>query len=179
VTRVLAWVGGVLTVVAVGTGAYVAYRYRPDATGFVLGMQRLHAISSIALALVIVVGLAALVWERRPDRRHGIPAFVVTAVIAVVLVVEIRLGWSLAWDQVVMSEVIGGATLRRVQGVLLRDLPIEALRVDAVEHGVDGFRRRVWAHLLVLPVIAGLGIAFVVVWTRRFANPGARPSRDD
>ena len=40
--RLLAWVGGVLAAVAVATGVYVTVRYRPDASGFRLGVQRLH-----------------------------------------------------------------------------------------------------------------------------------------
>lgn len=177
VIKALAWVGGILAAVAIGTGVYVAFRYRPDASGVALGMQRLHALSSIVLALVTVVGLAAFVWERRPDRRHGLPAFGVVLVVALALVVETRTGWRLAWNQVVMSEVIGGDTLDRARGVFLRDLPVEAFGVDGVRSGADDFRRTVWLHLAVLPVLIGVGIGFVVVWTRRFARPEARPPR--
>ena len=177
VTKVLAWVGGVLAAVVIATGVYVTVRYRPDASGFALGVQRLHAFASIVLAVVVVVGLAALVWERRPDRRHGLPAFAVVAVLAVVLWVEARLGWGLAWNQVRMYAVIGGETLHRVRGVLLRDLPVEHLIVGTTEYSVGAFRRRVWAHAVILPVLIGAGVGFVVLWTRRFANPGARPPR--
>lgn len=175
--RILAWVGGVLAAVVIATGVHVTFRYRPDASGFTLGVQRLHAFASIAFAVVVLVGLAALVWERRPDRRHGLPAFAVVAVVAIAFVIEARLGWDLAWNQVRMYAVIGGETLHRVRGVLLRDLPVEHVVVDTTWHGVGAFRRRVWAHAVVLPVLIGAGIGFVVVWTRRFANPGARPPR--
>lgn len=176
--RALAWVGGVLAVVAIATGVYAAFRYRPDATGFGLGMQRLHALSSIAFAVVVVIGLAAFVWERRPDRRHGLPAFAAIAVIGLVLVVQTVIGGRIAWDQVALWAVVGPDSLHHVRGVFLRDLPLKFVITDATELGVGSFRRHVWVHLVVLPVLVGLGVGSVVVWTRRFARPEARPVRE-
>ena len=168
-----------LAAVVIATGVYVSFRYRPDASGFDLGMQRLHAISSIALAFV-VGGRASRPssGSADPTAVTACPAFGVVVVIALVLIVETRLGWRLAWDQVVMSEVIGGDTLDRVRGVFLRGPPRGGVRSwTGPSLGVDDFRRTVWLHLAVLPVLSAVGIGFVVVWTRRFARPEARPPR--
>lgn len=172
-TRALAWTAGVLTAVVVVTGVYVTFRYRPDATGFRLGMQRLHGLAGVALAVVVVVGLAAYVWERRPDRRYGLPAFVVVAVMAVGFVVTAGLGQDLAWDQVALRAVVFGE-LGRFQGVVLDDLPLQFLIVGRDEVSVDDFRRTAWLHLLVLPALLALGTAAVFGWTRRHARPEAR-----
>lgn len=169
-TRALAWGAAVLAVVATATGVAAAFRYRPDATGFALGVQRLHAFAGIALAAVLVVTLAVLVWERRPDRRHGLPAFGVVAAAGVLLVVEVWTGWRIAWDQVALSAVTPGLDVR---GVFLRDLPLRFVIVDGREVGVTDFRRSVWLHLLVLPVLVAAASAFVVWWMRR---TGRRPA---
>lgn len=174
-TRLLAWVAGVLSLVVVGTGLWATFRYRPDATGVGLGLQRLHALAGIALAAVLVLGLAALVWERRPDRRHGLPAFVVVAVLAVVLVLTVVGGRRLAWDQLVLGAVPDD--LDAARGVLLGDVALRFVVSDAREIAADDFRRQVWLHVLVLPVVTVLGAGFVVWWTRRHARPEARPTR--
>lgn len=176
-TKVLAWTVGVLAVVAVATGVYASFRYRPDATGFGLGVQRLHAWSAVALAVVLVVGLATFVWARRPDRRHGLPAFALVALLAVVLAVETSIGWALAWDQVALWAVT--PAFSGIEGVWLGGHPVRFLIVDAAEVGVDEYRRTVWTHVVVLPVVVVLGAGLVVWWVARFARPGARPPTGD
>jgi len=149
-----------------GTGVYATFRYRPDATGVGLGLQRLHAIAGIALAVVVVLGLAAFVWERRPDRRHGLPAFVVVAVIGALLVIEVVIGWRIAWDQLALWAFTEG-DLDRYRGVLLRGLPLKFVVSDARIIDPTDFRRMAWLHALVLPVLVAVGAGFVLWWTRR------------
>jgi len=180
VIKVLAWIGAVLAAVVVATGVYGAFRYRPEASGLTLVVQRLHAVSAVVLAVVTVVGGAALVWERRPDRRHGLPAFAVIGVVALLLAAAVWSGWRIAWDQLALWAVTPpAATGGGTRGVFLHGVPVKVVLVDGVEVGATAFRRTVWAHVVVLPVLVGVGIAFVVVWTRRFARPEARPPRDD
>jgi hypothetical protein len=171
VTRVVAGVVAVLAALTVATGVYLSFRYRPDAHGTGRAMQPLHAVSAVLLAIVLVVGLAAFVWERRPDRRHGLPAFVGIGLLALVLVVETRLGSRLAWD---LAPGAVTASEHGIAGVWLDHLPVEFLLVGAAEVGVADFRRRVWLHVAVLPAVVALGAGLVVWWVRRFGRPEAR-----
>ena len=169
-TKGLAWAAGVLAVVVVGSGVYTTFRYRPDATGIRLGIQRLHGLAGIALAVVVVVGLAAFIWERLPARKHGLPAFGVVVVVGVLLGVEVALGWRVAWDQLALSAV--PVDLDDARGILLRDLDVTFVLVGTREVSLDDFRRLVWLHVLVLPVLVAAGAGFVLWWTRRFAARG-------
>lgn len=171
-TRIVAWAAAVLAAVTATTGVYLSFRYRPDARGVAGAVPALHAVSAALLAIVLVTGLAAFVWERRPDRRHGLPAFAAIGLLAVVLVVEIRLGSRLAWDQLALAAVT--ASTRGIAGVWLDHLPLKFLLVGGAEVGVADFRRRVWLHVAVLPAVVAVGTGLVAWWVRRFARPGAR-----
>ncbi len=162
-TRLLAWIAAGLAAVVVVTGVYGAFRYRPDASGFGLASQWVHAVAGYGLAVVVVLGLVVVIWERRPDRRHGLPAFAVVAVLAVLLVVEARIGRRIVWDQAALWAVTVGSAIR---GVILRDMAVKFLIVDGQEVGWGEFRRLVWLHLLVLPVLVAAGAGFVVWWVR-------------
>jgi len=164
VTRLLAWIAAALAAVVVATGAYSAFRYRPDASGVARAVHRVHAVAGWALGVVLVLGLAAVIWERRPDRCHGLPAFAVIGVLAVLLVVEVRIGRRIAWDQLALSAVTTGTGIR---GVVLHDVAVKYVIVGGREVGWGEFRRHVWLHLLVLPTLIAGGAGFVVWWVRR------------
>jgi len=105
-----------------------------------------------------------VIWERRPDRRHGLPAFAVVAVIAVLLVIEVAIGSAIKWDQVALWAVTVGSGIR---GVILRDVAVKFVIVDGQELGWGEFRRLVWLHLLVLPAVVAGAAGFVIWWVRR------------
>jgi hypothetical protein len=164
VTRLLAWIAAALAAVVVATGVYGAFRYRPNASGLALATQRVHPVAGFALAGVVVLGLVVVIWERRPDRRHGLPAFAGVAVIGVLLVIEVVIGSAIKWDQVALWAVTVGSGIR---GVVLRDVAVKFVIVDGRELGWGEFRRLVWLHLLVLPGLIAAGAGFVVWWVRR------------
>lgn len=174
----MAAVAAGLAALVVGTGIWLSFRYRPDATGLASTVPAVHAIASVALAVVTVIGLAAFVWERRPDRRHGLPAFAVVAAVGLVLVVEYAIGSGLAWDQLALWAVTPATATGAIRGVWLDGIGVKFVIVGTSELGTDELRRMVWLHLVVFPVLVGLGIGFVVGWTRHFARPEKRPARD-
>jgi len=157
--RWIAWIGAVALVVLVVSGAYVTFRYRPDARGGDLGMVRLHKWSSyvvgpagIALMLLIVPVRVLRVW-------------LLTAAFFVFFVLAAVSGARLVWDQVGLFAVTTGHDVR---GVFF--LPHAALfvRVNGHEYSWEHHRNVFWLHAVVLPAVMAATFVGLVLWARRF-----------
>jgi hypothetical protein len=162
VRRLLAALTAAFVVVA-ATGVHQAFRYRPDGSQW---WSDVHRWSSIVLVLALLATL--FVWLReRPALRRGAVQVVALAVAAVAVVAGYLTGTAIHWDQLALGTVSVGADVRGVfEG------GVEFVVADGQVLGVDTFRRSVWAHVVVLPVVFAVALAVVWYLSRR-ASLGA------
>jgi hypothetical protein len=81
-------------------------------------------------------------------------------------------GPTIHWDQLAFSEVSVGSD---INGVFDTDALVFVL-ADGQEHTAETFRRTVWAHVVVLPVVFAGSLAVVWYLSRRLR---AQRARDD
>ena len=163
--RWLAWISGVALVVVVATGGYAMFRYRPDATGTTLAVQRMHAWFGYVLgaAAVTIIALVVPTWARRL-------VAVAVAVFVALFVFTVALGARLQWDQVALWAVTAGA---HVRGVLFRDLAVKFVLVNGHEYSRGEFRGTLWLHAAFVPAAMAGVLAVAMVWSRRLRRQSA------
>jgi Domain of unknown function (DUF4405) len=174
----------VATLIAFGvvavTGLVLSFRYLPegaeDDTTLSDVLGPIHEVSAY-VTLLLVVLLAASALARVVQGTWQPIALVVggIAIALIGLVVGIVRGARLAWDQLALWAV----TAEAPRGVWLSDTVRFVVR-DSVEVGVGDYRRDVWIHVVVAPLLAVVGIATVVlaIRSRRDPAPSDPPQSD-
>ena len=138
-------------VVLVATGVYQAFRYLPGPQPFVATVHRWSAYLLLALLLATAVAHAT----RAAGARASSSVNIVLAAIAVATVAAIVTGPMLQWDQLALWAVTVGN--EHIDGVFLSDSVKYILR-GSQELGVSEFRRDVWLHVLVFPLVVAGGL---------------------
>jgi len=165
-------------VVLVGTGVYQAFRYHPREDSSVSTVHRWSAYLLVALLLATAVVHA---MRARPSLGKQASAWstanLALAVVAVAAVAGIVTGPMLQWDQLALSAV---TVDKHIDGVLWSENVKYILR-GSQELGLSEFRRDVWLHILVFPLIAagGLGVLWYNLTRGRSAADAAEPDEPD
>jgi hypothetical protein len=156
--RWLAWIGGIALVVVLATGAYVTFRYRPDANGTTRAMVRIHKWSSYTLGFAALCTMLVLV------PRRALRVVVPIAFFVVLWSLCGRWGTKLAWDQVALAAVTTG---RGVEGIFVRHDAVKFVLVDGHEYSWEHFRTFFWLHAVVFPLAIAATFVWAILWSRR------------
>ena len=141
------------------TGLYQAFRFRPDGSQW---WSDVHRWSSIVLVLLLLAAL--FVWLReRAALRHGVVQVLVLVVATVAVVAGFVTGPTIHWDQMALFEVTIGSDIRGV----FDTADLVFVLADGQEQTAATFRRSVWAHVVILPVVFALALAVVWYLSRR------------
>jgi quinol-cytochrome oxidoreductase complex cytochrome b subunit len=154
--------------VLVATGLYQAFRYFPREDSSASTVHRWSAYLLVALLLATAVVHA---MRTRPTLTMQASAWsmanVAVAVAAVAVVAGIVTGPMLQWDQLALSAV---TVDKHIDGVFWSENVKFILR-GSEELGLSEFRRDVWLHILVFPLIAAGGLgALWYACTRRSSS---------
>jgi hypothetical protein len=153
VRALLAAVTAVLVVVA-ASGVYQAFEYQPLGSQWISGV---HEWSSLLLVALVVVAL--FVWLRnRAIVRYGGALALLWAGATVCVIAAFVTGPTLHWEQLALGAASGSTDPRGVfdLGDVLFVLS------DGRENTFETFRRTVWVHTTILPVL--LVSVLAVVW---------------
>jgi quinol-cytochrome oxidoreductase complex cytochrome b subunit len=174
--------------VLVATGIYQAFEYRPTAEmawgssrGRGAGPPVLYRTTELlhrwsAFVLVGLVIAIAVVRATRAAKDHAWSmANVALGAVAVTAVAGIVTGPMLRWDQLALWAVTVASDIR---GVFWSDSVKYVLR-GSQELGVGEFRRNVWLHVLVFPLVAAGGIGVLWYACRRGPAPTTVPEREE
>jgi hypothetical protein len=141
--------------VVVATGVHQAIAYHPGGSQ---GWSDVHRFASVVLMVLLLVVL--FVWLRERARlRKGVVQVLALVVATVAVVAALITGPTIQWDQLAFFEVSGGGA--DIEGVFDTDA-LAFVLADGQEHTAETFRRSVWAHVVILPVV--FAIALTAVW---------------
>ncbi len=132
-----------------------------------------HRFASVVLMVLLLVAL--FVWLReRALLRRGVVQVLALALATVAVVAAFVTGPTIQWDQLAFFEVSGGGA--GIEGVFDTDA-LAFVLADGQEHTAATFRRSVWAHVVILPVVFAVALAAVWYFSRR-APAGAAHGHD-
>lgn len=160
--RVLLVVLGVLFLVLLGTGIWLALRYQPSGTfggtHHESGLRVAHRVTSSVFVTVALgtLGLSIAVSVERALKR-GLPAWVFGFIIAIAALAASVTGYLLPWDQLALAPIRPGQY--RGFAFLFGHKEVHFVLVGAVEVGKDTVRNWFIAHTTVIPIVLlGLGV---------------------
>ena len=154
-------------VVVASTGVYQAFEYYPRGSQW---WSDVHRAASILLVLLLLAAL--FVWLRnRATLCRGVVQVLALLVGTIAVIAAFVTGPTIHWEQLALWKVTVGSEI----GGVFED-GIKFVVADGQVHGVDTFRRSVWAHVVVLPVLFVGALAVVWYFSTRAA---AREAHDD
>jgi hypothetical protein len=165
VRRLLAALTATFVVVAV-TGVYEAMEYHPGGSQW---WSDVHRWASVVLVVLLLTAL--FLWLReRPLVRRGVAQVLALVVATIAVAAAFVTGPTIHWDQLAFFEVSVGADIK---GVFDTDALVFVL-ADGQEHTAETFRRSVWAHVVILPVVFVVALAVVWYLSHRVRAGGTR-----
>ncbi|HEX5587957.1 MAG TPA: cytochrome b N-terminal domain-containing protein [Acidimicrobiia bacterium] len=157
-------------VVLVATGIYQAFRYFPGKASVASTLHRWSAY----LLLALLVATAFVHATRALGARGRTMANLALAVVSVAAIAGVVTGPMLQWDQLALWAVTVGR--EHLDGVFWSDSVKYILR-GSHEVGLSEFRRNVWLHVLVFPLVTVGGIGVLWYACTRSA-PAAQPETE-
>jgi quinol---cytochrome c reductase cytochrome b subunit, bacillus type len=177
-------------VVVAATGVYQAFRYLPTAArawpgqGFApAGRGLIYDTTDIVhrwasyLLVALVLATAVVRAAGTVKARAWSAANVALAAVGMAAVAAIVTGPRLQWDQLALWAVTVGTD--HFRGVFWSDESVKFILRGSQELGLGEFRRDVWLHTLVFPLLAACGIGVLWYACTRTTAPAARPESEE
>ena len=159
--KLLAAITVIFAVVA-ATGVYQAFRYYPRGSQW---WSDVHRWSSILLMLLVLAAL--FVWLRnRATAQRGAVQVSGLVVATIAVIAAFVTGPTLQWESLARFRVD-----LDIRGVFDTD-GLMSVVADGQVHSAETFRRTVWVHTTILPILLAAAVAVVWFLSSRQARVG-------